>query len=90
MKAGCYARLRPGKKYDLLTTLAASGIFDLFRKVVDADTKSAISGAARLNRQRISALPCEGMACGKARQLGFHCLAASSPICVTECNKTPG
>lgn len=47
MKAGRYAALRPGTKYDLLTTLDASGCAREFWRVVDADTKSPISQRAR-------------------------------------------
>lgn len=78
MKAGRYARLRPGKKYDLLSTVDASGFAEPFWKVVDADTKSDISAAARRDRQRLRSLPCQGMTPEKARQTGITLLSGQS------------
>lgn len=57
MKAGRYHRLRPGKKFDLLHEVAASGFFVPFWKVVDADTKSSISESAKRDWQRICTIP---------------------------------
>lgn len=57
MKAGRYNRLRPGKKFDLLHEVAASGFFVPFWKVVDADTKSSISESAKRDWQRICTIP---------------------------------
>lgn len=54
MKAGRYAILRPGKKFDLLNMVAASGFFSSFWKVVDADTRSDISDLAARDWMRIS------------------------------------
>lgn len=74
MKAGRYAQLRPGKKFDLLHELATSGFFAPFWKVVDADTKSAISTMALRDWQRIRVMACDGMPGEKARQMGIALL----------------
>lgn len=70
MKAGRYELLRPGKKFDLLHTLAASGFFTPFWKVVDADTGSTVSEAAKRDWQRIRVLPYDGTH-EKTRQMGI-------------------
>lgn len=73
MKAGRYELLRPGKKFDLLHTLVASGFFTPFWKMVDADTRSAVSKAATLDWQRICLLSYDGTH-EKTRQIGISML----------------
>ena len=57
MKAGRYQQLRPGKKFDLLHEVDASGYSVPFWKVVDADTRSSISEIARRDWQQIGTIP---------------------------------
>lgn len=68
MKGGRYALLRPGKKFDLLREVAASGFFPSFWKVVDADTKSSVSEVASRDWRRIRELPPQGENEEKRRQ----------------------
>lgn len=56
MKAGRYHRLRPGKKFDLLHEIVASGHFAPFWKVVDEDTRSSISEVAKRDWERIATI----------------------------------
>ncbi|WP_165175738.1 hypothetical protein [Desulfovibrio sp. ZJ369] len=74
MKAGRYARLRPGKKFDLLHEVAASGFFVAFWKVVDADTKSSISETAWRDWQQIRTIPNDTRMEEKTRQKGIALL----------------
>lgn len=76
MRAGRYARLRTGKKYDLLCTVAASGFFESFWKVVDADTKSSISERAMADWKRVNVLPCDGMTPERERQRAIAILTS--------------
>lgn len=68
MKAGQYACLRPGTKYDMLAAVAKMGIFPAFWKVVDADTKSDISALAYTDWQKVCSLPYEDLPPDRARQ----------------------
>lgn len=61
MKAGRYARLRPGTKVDLLLEVEASPCADAFWALVDADTRADVSRQARADRDRIRAVPCDGL-----------------------------
>ena len=80
MKAGRYSRLRPGKKYDLLHSVAESGFFRVFWLVVDADTKSDISATATADWQRVSALPEEDVEPEISRQRRIALLTKSSTV----------
>lgn len=79
MKAGRYALLRPGKKLDLLQEVADSGFFTPFWKVVDADTRSAISSAAWRDWRCTSALPVQGKNEEKRRQDAISLLKVLHP-----------
>lgn len=75
MKGGRYHQLRAGKKFDLLHDVAASGFFASFWRVVDADTKSAISDMAMRDWQRICTIPYNSIDRDeKARQKGISLL----------------
>ena len=68
MKAGRYATLRPGKKYDLLRTVTRSGFFVPFWNVVTADTRTNIGMVAEADWQRICSLALADMTPECARQ----------------------
>lgn len=78
MKAGRYVALRPGKKFDLLHEVADSGFFPSFWKLVDADTRSAVSVTALRDWERISHLPYDrGEPDEKLRQQGISLLKSA-------------
>lgn len=74
MKAGRYAELRPGTRYDLLREIAACPYASAFWQVVDADSRKAISERARADMEGLRALPLENLSEERARQLAIRCL----------------
>ncbi len=61
MKAGRYARLRPGTKVDLLLEVEVSPCADAFWRLVDADTRANVSRQARADGDRVLTVPCDGL-----------------------------
>lgn len=75
MKAGRYALLRPGTRYGLLLEVENGTCADSFWKVVDADTRSAVSLRAREDWRRIRDFSGAGLSGERLRQQQIRLLA---------------
>lgn len=81
MKAGRYAQLRAGTRYDLLQALAQTPFAASFWRLVDADTNRPAGRRAQQDWAAIQALPTAGLSAEQIRQQGIRrlCQEAGPP-----------